>query len=451
MSFSVKDKKVTVVGLARTGVAAANLLIRRGAQVTVTDIKPETELDASRIKGSFKGVWGRHEERDFLEADFILLSPGVSRSISPVQKALQKGVPVLSDVELAYRLNSTPIIGVTGTNGKTTTTALIGHLLQEAGWDVFVGGNIGRAVADEVDKKRKYWILELSSFQLESVDEFRPRIGVILNLSPDHLDRYPTYKAYIAAKKRLLARQTAEDFAVLNAEDPLCTSMETVGKRFFFSKSPHSVQGVRLERGMFVSNMIEGQDVPFCQVKDLKIQGMHNYENAMAAALSARLAGLEWNAIKTGLKSFPGVEHRLEEFAVIDGVRYVNDSKATSVAALMTALTSFNEKIHLIAGGREKGLDFTPLRSIMEKKVSTMILIGEAADNMERSLKGSASIIRSENLEEAVHQARIRACEGDIVLLSPACASFDMFDDYEHRGREFKRLVREITCSGTCS
>jgi len=443
MHFPIKGKKVTVVGLARTGLAAANFLIREGAQVTITDSKPEAELDIDRIEGSYRGVWGKHDEKDFTEVDFILLSPGVPRSIPPIQSALQKGVPVLNDVELAYRLNPTPVIGVTGTNGKTTTTALIGHLLQAAGWDIFLGGNIGRAVADEVDRKRKFWVLELSSFQLESIDEFRPRIGVLLNLSPDHLDRYPSYNAYTAVKKRLFARQTAEDYAVLNAADSLCTSTETVGKRFYFSRNPLSVQGVRLERGLLISQ-IENQQETICHVDELQIKGTHNYENVMAAALAAKLAGLEWDIIKDALKTFTGVEHRLEECAVINGVHYINDSKATSVSALLTALDTFNKRVHLIAGGRDKGFDFTPLRSHLKKKVSTLILIGEAADKMEQSLKGTVPIIRANSLEEAVKQAYIRSHSEDTVLLSPACASFDMFKDYEHRGQEFKQLVNNL-------
>lgn len=444
MNFSVKNKKVTVVGLARTGVASANLLIRRGAKVIVTDSKKERELSSviKQIDGDFKGVWGGHNEKDFVEADFIMLSPGVPRSIPPVQMALEKGIPVLSDIELAYRLNPTPIIGITGTNGKTTTTAMIGHIFRETGWDVFVGGNIGMAVADEVDRKRKFWILELSSFQLESIDEFRPTIGVLLNISPDHLDRYPSYEKYVSCKKRLFARQTKQDYAILNADDPLCASVETAGKRYLFSKSGFPVQGIRLENGSLIST-VGDQTEPVCRVEDLQIRGDHNYENAMAAALAARLAGLEWKAISKSLKTFPGVEHRLEECGLIDGVRYVNDSKATSVAALITALTSFEGRVHLIAGGRDKGLDFSPLQPHMEKKVSTLILIGEAADKIEKSLYGFSPIIRAGNLKNALDQARARARRGDVILLSPACASFDMFEDYEHRGREFKRLVHE--------
>jgi len=264
-----------------------------------------------------------------------------------------------------------------------------------------------------------------------------------LNLSPDHLDRYPSYNAYIAAKKRLFAHQTAEDFVVLNANDPLCTSMETVGKRFYFSKNPRSVQGVRLERGMLVSQ-IDDERESLCSVDELQIKGEHNYENAMAAALAAKLAGLEWSAIKDALKTFPGVEHRLEKCGVINGVFYYNDSKATSVAAVITALNTFTGHVHLIAGGRDKGLDFTPLRPHLKQKVSTLILIGEAADKMEQSLKGCTRILRAAHLQDAIRQAFSEAKTGEVVLLSPACASFDMFEDYEHRGREFKRLVSEL-------
>jgi UDP-N-acetylmuramoylalanine--D-glutamate ligase len=440
---------VLVVGLARTGVATALFCAARGARVTATDSRSESELPDAVLKLRGAGIaleLGSHREETFLEQDLIVPSPGVPADAPPLEAARAKGVTIWSEIELAYRFLRGRLIGITGSNGKTTTTSLVEHILKMAGLETILAGNIGRPLIGCVDAMtdNTFTVVELSSFQLELVGTFRPNIGVFLNLTPDHLDRHHTIEAYGAAKARLFENQTGDDAAILNADDartsPYAPSLPRV---YWFSRKQRVTQGAYVRDEEIVFRQ-DGEEEVLLRVEDIPLVGAHNVENVLAAAAATRLAGAPASAIAKGVRSFAGVEHRLEFVSEVAGVRYYNDSKATNVDASLKALDAFPGRILVILGGKDKGSDYTVLQKPLREKAILALLIGAAAEKIESQISGSVALERAETLERAVEIASHAALCGDVVLLAPACASFDQFQNYEHRGRVFKDLVRQL-------
>jgi UDP-N-acetylmuramoylalanine--D-glutamate ligase len=423
----LQGKQVVVVGMAKSGHAAVRLALSQGAIVRAVDEKPQPPVEGVEVlpqtKESFKG------------ADLIVLSPGVPTDLP----MLPAGVPVIGELELAAPFLQGPVIGITGTNGKTTTTALTGHILKEAGIACQVGGNIGKAPADMIETSRpgQWNVLELSSFQLETISTFRAQVAACLNITQNHLDRHHTLEQYIQAKARIFETQQPEDTAVLNASDPASAALadRVKGKLLWFN----SEQGAWLDE-----NIIRLETEPLLDVRELQLRGRHNYENVMAAALMARIAGATPTQIATAAKTFAPVEHRLEFVAKVDGVDYYNDSKATSVDATLKAIEAFDGGLWIILGGKDKDSDYRPLREPLSKKARAILLIGSAAEKIMRQLNGVSSIRPCGTLRGAIGEAYIDAKPGETVLLAPACASFDQFTSYEHRGRVFKQLVGEL-------
>jgi UDP-N-acetylmuramoylalanine--D-glutamate ligase len=449
VATELRGKRVLVVGLARTGVATALFCATRGARVTATDSRTENEIGEAIAKLKDAGValeLGRHREKTFLEQGLIIPSPGVPADEAHLQTARAKGITIWSEIELAYRFMKGRLIGITGSNGKTTTTSLVEHILKTAGMQTILAGNIGTPLIGCVDamKDDTCTVVELSSFQLELIDTFRPNIGVFLNLTPDHLDRHHTLEAYGAAKARLFENQTGEDAAILNADDAATTPyVPSLPRVYWFSRKQRVAQGayVRSEEIVFRQ---EGAEETLLKLEDIPLAGAHNVENVLAAAAAARLAGAPAHAIAKGVRSFAGVEHRLEFVSEIRGVRYYNDSKATNVDATLKALEAFPGRILIILGGKDKGSDYTALQKPLREKAILALLIGAAAEKIEGQISGSVALDRADTLERAVETASHAAQRGDVVLLAPACASFDQFQNYEHRGRVFKDLVKQL-------
>ena len=445
-SIELKGQKVLVVGLAKTGLATARFLKEKGARVSATEMRrPEDMMEGAREMAEMNiGVeWGGHQTETFLKQDLIVVSPGVDLAIEPIRTALKRGVRLISEIELAYRFITVPILAVTGTNGKTTTTVLLGEMLKEEGRKVGVGGNVGEPLILFADGHGKWDVLvvEISSFQLEAIETFRPRIAILLNVTEDHLDRYPGYRDYILAKARIFENQTPEDMAVLNRDDPVVMNLaeHIVSQKKFFS-----FKG-RLDEGAFADgetirlklNRAE-EDYPLAKAR---LKGVHNVENMMAALMAARLFGCSKRAVESALSRFEGLEHRLEFVREIDGVRYFNDSKGTNVGSVVKSLESFSEPVILIAGGKDKQGDLGPLKELIRHHVRRLILIGEAKERMARELGALTETIAAQTLEEAVQLSHQMARRGEVVLLSPACSSFDMFKDYKERGKVFKEAV----------
>jgi UDP-N-acetylmuramoylalanine--D-glutamate ligase len=445
----LRGKRVLAVGLARTGVATALFCAARGARVTATDTRNESEIGDAIGKLRDTGVsleLGGHKERTFLEQDLIIPSPGVPADEKHLQAARGKGIAVWSEIELAYRFLKGRLVGITGSNGKTTTTSLVEHILRKAGMQTILAGNIGTPLIGTVEamKDETWTVVELSSFQLELIETFRPNIGVFLNLTPDHLDRHRTLAAYGAAKARIFERQTGQDAAILNADDAATTPYAPMVPRvYWFSRKQRVAQGAYVRDEEIVFRQ-DGKEEVLLKLEDIPLAGAHNVENVLAAAVVARLAGASAAAITKGVSSFAGVEHRLEFVAEISGVRYYNDSKATNVDATLKALDSFSGRILVILGGKDKGSDYSVLQKPLREKAILALLIGAAAEKIEKQISGSVALERAETLERAVETAAHAAQRGDVVLLAPACASFDQFQNYEHRGRVFKDLVRQL-------
>ncbi len=445
MQADFRGKKVTVVGLARSGIGAARALNALGALVTVTDKKPIEQLkEQINALGNdrIKIEAGGHPDRVFLEADLIVLSPGVP-NIPQILTARRRGVKVISELELGWLLSDSPFVGITGTNGKSTVTTLTGLMLAKAGKKALVAGNIGNALTEEprLLKGQDWIVAEISSFQLEDIETFRPRVATILNITQDHLDRYHSIDEYGEAKAQIFKNQTKEDFLVLNFDDPL---VKAFTKRTAATVVPFS-RMLRFNPGMCV---IDGQLVyngrRICRAEEIRIKGVHNLENALAAAAMALVAGADKDSVAAALKEFPGLEHRLEFVRERNSVTYINDSKGTNVGAVVKSVEGFTQRVVLIAGGLDKGSDFSPLYELFQKKVKTLILIGKAADKMAKALASATETVLAKTLQDAVRLASAKAAPGDVVLLSPACASFDMFRDFEDRGRQFKEAVMAL-------
>src|SRR5580704_6443448 len=452
--MELKNKRVLVVGLARTGVATALFCAARGALVTATESRTEAEIGESVTKLRNAGVTvelGGHQETTFLHQALIVPSPGVPAEFPLLVAARANGVAVWSEIELAYRFLQGTLIGITGSNGKTTTTALVEHILRTAGFPTVLAGNIGTPLIACVEdtKSNTITVVELSSFQLELIETFRPNISVFLNLTPDHLDRHRSMKTYGAAKARIFENQTEEDAAILNADDPALTPYAPARPRgFWFSRKQHVTQGAQLHGDDIVFRH-DGAEETILTRGEIPLVGAHNLENVLAAVVATRLAGATAPAVAEGIRSFNGVEHRLEFVAEINGVRYFNDSKATNVDATLKALDAFPGHILIILGGKDKGSDYIVLQEPLREKAILALLIGAAAEKIEKQIAGSVAIERAGMLERAVETAVHAAHPGDIVLLAPACASFDQFENYEHRGRVFKDLVHRLQPQAT--
>jgi UDP-N-acetylmuramoylalanine--D-glutamate ligase len=447
--IDLRGKRVLVIGLARTGIATALFCVARGATVTATESRVESELGDVPPKLRIAGVrleLGGHRENTFLQQDLIIPSPGVPANEPLLQAAHAKGVAIWSEIELAYRFSKGKLIGVTGSNGKTTTASLVEHILKTAALPTILAGNIGTPLISFVEQMapNTITVAELSSFQLELIEAFRPSISVFLNLTPDHLDRHLTLESYGAAKARIFENQTEQDAAILNADDPATTPYAPAKPLvFWFSRKQRVAQGAFLigEKIMFRQG---GEEETMLRRDEIPVVGAHNLENVLAAVAAARLAGADAASIAQGVRSFAGVEHRLEFVAEIAGVRYYNDSKATNVDATLKALSAFPGRVLVILGGKDKGSDYKVLQSALREKAVLALLIGAAAEKIEAQVSGSVAIERAGTLERAVHIAADAVRPGDIVLLAPACASFDQFQNYEHRGRVFKDLVRQL-------
>jgi UDP-N-acetylmuramoylalanine--D-glutamate ligase len=451
----LKDKRVLVVGLGKSGVASAQFLQARGAKVTVSDAKSPEQL-AGEIPGLLnRGIaveTGGHGERTFRGQDLIVVSPGVPADSDPLVQARVQGVPIIGEIELAAQFLQGRIVAITGSNGKTTTTTLTGEILAASGLPVVVGGNIGTPAISLVDQTtpKSFVVLEVSSFQLETIQTFRPFISAILNVTPDHLDRHRTLEAYVKAKARIFENQKESDFCVLNADDAAANALTSRAKCpvLHFSRRREVTAGAFVRNGkiLFRDNQSEREILPIevLSVAEITLQGAHNLENVLAAVCIASLAGCPAEKIGQAVRAFKAVEHRLEFVAEIGGVRYFNDSKATNVDATIKALESFPANIHLILGGKDKGSDYSVLNGLLRERVKQVYTIGTAAEKIARQIREAARIVPAGTLENAVHRASATAQPGDIVLLAPACASFDQFQSYEHRGRLFKEAVQAL-------
>jgi UDP-N-acetylmuramoylalanine--D-glutamate ligase len=447
--MELNGKRALVVGLGKSGVASALFMKAHGARVTVSDTKSGDELRNEIPVLLDHGITvetGGHGDRTFRGQDLIVVSPGVPVDAPPLVQARSLGETVIGEIELAARFLPGPIVAITGSNGKTTTTALTGEIMTAAGLPTLVGGNIGTPAISlaERAKPETVVVLEISSFQLETIQTFRPKIAVVLNVTPDHLDRHRTFEIYTDAKARIFENQQGGDFAVLNADDPTCVAMgaRTRAQVFWFSRQKEVQQGAWVRDGNIVFRDSNGQ-CEILQVSEIPLKGAHNLENVLAAVCSGVLMGCAPEKVRQAVHDFKAVEHRLEFVATVAGVDYYNDSKATNVDATIKALESFPANIHLILGGKDKGSDYTVLNDLIRQRVKGVYTIGAAAAKIESQVKG-AEIVHAETLENAIRKANATAQAGDVVLLAPACASFDQFKNYEHRGKVFKDIVAAL-------
>ncbi len=442
-----------VVGLGRSGVASALFLQARGARVTVSDAKPQDQLSQEIPVLLDHGIaveTGGHGERTFRGQDLIVVSPGVPVDSPSLVQARALGEPVIGEIELASQFLPKNIVAITGSNGKTTTTTLAGEIISAGGFPVVVGGNIGTPAISLVDRAKAdaVVVLEVSSFQLETVQTFRPRVAVVLNVTPDHLDRHRTFAAYTDAKARIFENQQTNDYAVLNADDPTCAELANRSRAqvFWFSRKKEVQQGAYLRDGRLLFRDAKQQH-EIMQASEIPLKGAHNVENAMAAICVGALMGCEAERIRAAVQNFKAVEHRLEFVATIRGVEYYNDSKATNVDATIKALESFPANVHLILGGKDKDSDYSLLNDLLQKRVKRVYTIGSAAEKIESQVGTVVEVDRSGTLEAALRHAAAIAQSGDVVLLAPACASFDQFQNYEHRGRVFKEVVASLAAN----
>ncbi|HEY4053305.1 MAG TPA: UDP-N-acetylmuramoyl-L-alanine--D-glutamate ligase [Terriglobales bacterium] len=448
--MDLKEKRVLVVGLGRSGVASAVFLKSRGARVTVSDARSEDQLREEIPALLDQGIaveTGGHGERTFHNQDLIVVSPGVPIDSPPLAQARAMGASVIGEIELASQFVRGRIVAITGSNGKTTTTTLIGEILAKSGLKTLVGGNIGTPAISLVIEAASETaiVLEVSSFQLETIRTFRPKIAVVLNITPDHLDRHRTFAAYVDAKARIFENQTSDDFAVLNADNPACVELaaRTRAQVFWFSRKGEVEQGAFVRKTQIAFRRGHS-DIEVIPVAEVPLKGGHNIENVLASICAAVLMGCDAARIRPAVREFKAVEHRLEYVATVQGVEYYNDSKATNVDATVKALESFPANVHVILGGKDKGSDYTLLNDLLRERVKCVYTIGAAAEKIRSQIDGAAAVVSSGTIESAVRQATAAARPGDIVLLAPACASFDQFQNYEHRGRVFKELVRAL-------
>jgi UDP-N-acetylmuramoylalanine--D-glutamate ligase len=449
--MDLSQKRITVLGLGKSGLAAARWLDGEGAVVTVSEVRRTEDLAPEFLRG-ISGLrvrleTGGHREETLLNSDMIVISPGVPSDLTVLKKAAAKGIPILGEMELASRLIRVPIVAVTGTNGKSTVTAFLGSVIRSAGFRVFVGGNIGTPLLECVMQERSldYAVVEVSSFQLDTAETFCPQIAVLLNITPDHLDRYPGYEAYEESKLRIFRNQGPGQFAVLNDEDPRLAA--------FHPRGGVTVFRYGLERGVHRQAWVEGEtliaeipgkDPVRFDLHRFRLPGRHNRENLMAVVLSGLTLGISRSMLQDGIDRFPGLPHRIEWVGDVRGVAFYDDSKATNVDAALRSILSFNRPVVLIAGGRHKGADYAPLVEAAQGRLRKAVLLGEAKALLAGAFEGKIPSTLAEDMRDAVAQAFGAAREGDAVLLAPACSSFDMFTDYAHRGRVFRAAVEEL-------
>ncbi|HBQ20743.1 MAG TPA: UDP-N-acetylmuramoyl-L-alanine--D-glutamate ligase [Deltaproteobacteria bacterium] len=450
--IQLKGKKIVVVGLARSGVSVAQFLASRGAKVTVTDIKTKTELQPYlKLLGSYKKIkyeLGRHPIKTLLSNDIFIVSPGVWITNPLIEQAKKKNKKIMSEIEFAYHFIKEPIVAITGTNGKTTTTMMVGQFLQNAKKKAFVGGNIGNALTNILLTKEEYQyvVSEVSSFQLETIETFHPKIALVLNLTPDHLDRHGSMENYRKIKGRIFENQKGTDYLILNAQDDLIRTYaeETKAKVLYFTKGnlAHGQEGIYYKDNRFYLKTKDWHEQYLTD--QIKLKGDHNKENFMAALLAAKILKCSPESIQQTLNSFQGVAHRLEYVKTRGYVDFYNDSKATNVYSVIRSLESFDKPLILIMGGRDKDANFELLRPLVQKKVKNLILLGEAKEKINRAVGDYTETFIVGTLEEAIFMAYQKSRAGDVILFSPGCASFDMFKNYEHRGDTFKELLRDL-------
>lgn len=445
--MELKGRHIVVAGLGRTGTALADFLLRRGARVTATEQADRESLGSRPAELERRGVLtelGGHNPHTFESADLVVLSPGVPHTIRPVERALKNNVPVIGEIELAYLFIKTPVIAVTGTNGKSTVAVLIGRMLEYSGFKVFTGGNLGTPLIEyaNMDGTSDFAVVEVSSFQLDTIQEFRPKVAVLLNVTADHLDRYPDFKAYTHSKGRIFMNQEKGDTAVVNQADRASESlMPGISAEILPFNCPRGAEkGAWLEEDEVVLR-VPGRGEAVLDCSGIDLAGVHNRENIAAAALASLAAGASFEAVREAVLSFKGLPHRMSRVAQIKGVEFIDDSKATNVDAAARALASFSGPVVLIMGGREKGGGYSELRPLLPGRVRHLVALGEAAGSIRAELGDCAPISLATSMEEAVRAALRAARPGDVVLLSPACASFDMYGSYAERGEDFERHV----------
>jgi UDP-N-acetylmuramoylalanine--D-glutamate ligase len=450
----IKGRDVGVVGMARSGLSAASLILDLGGKPFVSDVLPTQDLEDAIAQLEQRGIefeCGGHTDR-ILQSDYLILSPGVPSTLDILRRATETGIPVFSEIELAYWVCRGRILAVTGSNGKTTTTTLLGEICKSSGNPTVVAGNIGTPFSQVARglPADGLAVIEVSSFQLERIEQFAPYVGILLNLTPDHLDRYSSFESYCKAKCRIFENQTAEHYSIINGDDPEINSrpFPIGGRQLVFSidekKYPDQPPEGVLQRGRRLSARLGGEDIDIIDIDRIGIPGPHNRANAAAASAAALACDIPPDVIASVLEHFGGVEHRLEDVAVIGGVRFVNDSKGTNVDAVIVALRSMPGKTNLIAGGRDKEGDFTRLLPAAKDKVDNLILLGEARDKIFEQLGRHIPVIMANSMAEAVRKAFDLSHPGDTVLLSPGCASFDMYRNFEERGRDFKNTVAQL-------
>jgi UDP-N-acetylmuramoylalanine--D-glutamate ligase len=446
--MELKDKKVLVVGLGKTGEAMCRFLLRRGARVRVSEKKSEEALGGRSAHWRERGVefeTGAHRLESFLGADLVILSPGVP-PLAEADAAAARGIPVISEIELAHAFLKGKIVGITGSNGKSTTTTLAHLILRDAGLRAFAAGNIGKPLIAFADGSRAddIYITELSSFQLEHTRDFKAGIAAFLNATPNHLDWHGSFENYFAAKSKLILSLGKTDTAILNHDDPLVWALagKTKAEVRAFSRRRHVARGCYLKDGRLF--LRDAKETPLVRTSDIRLPGLHNLENVCAAALVGGAFGVPARRMRATIREFRGLEHRLESVMTIGGVLFVNDSKATTVEATIKALESFDRPIILILGGKDKGADFTPLRKPIRKRVRKVLLIGSSAEKIRAALEGVVPLEKAATFRELVRKGFEAASPGDVVLLAPAATSWDMFANFEQRGRTFKREVRNL-------
>jgi UDP-N-acetylmuramoylalanine--D-glutamate ligase len=444
-------KKITVLGLGKSGAAAARWLDAQGAQVTVSDIRKAEELAPEFLQGiagsGIRMETGGHREETLLNSELVVISPGVPTDLPALREAARRGIPILGEMELASRLIRVPLVAVTGTNGKSTVTAFLGSVIRSAGFRVFVGGNLGTPLMECVTQGRDldYAVVEVSSFQLDTAETFRPQIAALLNITPDHLDRYPDYEAYVASKLSIFRNQGPGQFAILNDEDPRLADFrprsDVTVLRYGMERRKHRqacVEGKRLLAE------IPGRDPVALHLHRFKLPGRHNLENLMAVALAGLALGIPRSVLQDGIDRFPGLPHRIEWVGALKGITVYDDSKATNVDAALRSLMSFDRPVVLIAGGRHKGADYGPLVEAAQGRLRKAVFLGEARSLLAASFEGKVPFTLADDMRDGVAQAFKAARKGDVILLAPACSSFDMFTDYTHRGKVFREAVEEL-------
>lgn len=444
--MELKDRKVLVVGMGRTGKALCDFLLEKGAKIMLSEINERVEIPEEIRDRAIHIELGRHTVHTFEKADLIVVSPGIPMHIEPILKAKKKGVRVIAEIELAFLELRGKIVGITGSNGKSTTVSLTHKIISDSGRRAYLCGNIGNPLISFVKNSRDedIYVVELSSFQLEGIEKFRPKISSILNITPDHLDRYKEFNEYVKAKKRVFINQYEEDFAVINLDDPVCSEFkkEIKARLYFFSRKRE------LERGAFVREgkiyYKDEEESKIMEVEKIPLIGVHNLENVLASITISVLSGVEKSGIERSVMEFRGLEHRMEYAGRVGNVVFYNDSKATNVDASLKSIQSFVGDIIVIMGGRDKGGDFSILKNEIKKRVRGIVLIGEAKSKIKKALSDICEMKEAEDMESAVKFAFEMAQPSGIVILAPGCASFDMFENFEHRGRVFKEEILKL-------